>query len=97
MNDKNISILKLIIFQSSFVFMNLEKNVLDLKDLNWFYQFYQIFFFKLIKFLNLNKKDLEKIFIEKNIFINKKDYFDLYKNMYDYIENNKNDYNLLTI
>lgn len=100
----NLSILKLIIFQSSFMFINLEKKCLEEKDLNWFYQFYQIFFFKILKLLNIKNKNFEiiynihkKIFLEKKTNLEKEDFFELYNYMYNYIEENKNEYNTLTI
>lgn len=100
----NLSILKLIIFQSSFMLMNLEKKCLEEKDLNWFYQFYQIIFFKIFKLLNIQNENFEiiynthkKIFIEKKNMLKNEEFFELYKYMYNYIEENKADYNTLTI
>lgn len=98
MDKKNLSILKLIFFQSSFLMLNLYKNCLDKEELNWFYQFYQVFFFKTSKLLNTYEKNFNSFFIEKkSLDKNTNDFFHLYKFMYDYIENNKEDYNNLTI
>lgn len=94
---ENINILKLLLFQSSFLFMNLEKTCLEKKDLNWFYQFYQIIFFRTCKLLNIYDKDLKFIFLNKENLTKKKEFFELYNFMYNYIENNKNDYNNLIL
>lgn len=92
-NNKNLSVIKLIMFQSFFVFLNLHKNSgVDHKELNNFYQLYQYFFYYLMTiyqftFVNICQKNKEhKQDPEKEMFI-------LYNYIWNYILKNKHRYN----
>jgi hypothetical protein len=95
-NKNNEKILKLILLQTFYLMINIEKHT-DFEEQSWFYKYFQNFYIYTCIFLNINQKFYknDNIICFPNNNLSIKEMKDLYCFIYEYILKNKLDYKLL--